>query len=148
MTESKVSFITTINKDAEKNATGITVPPAIISKLSTSKKPRVKVTLKGYTYTTTVAVMGGLFLISLSAAHRNAANVKPGEELEVTLELDTAPQVLDVPDDLKQALTAANLWEKFEILAFSKRKEFVRQVNDAKTQETRERRISSIITKV
>lgn len=140
----KQQFITTILKGSNKDTTGIIVPNEVVAALGSSQKPLVKVTLNGYTYRSSVAKMHGEYAISLSKEHRIAANVQGGETLEITLELDTEPRVTSVPNDLKQALEKAGLYEKFEQLAASKRKEHVRQIEEAKTAETRERRIVKI----
>jgi protein involved in sex pheromone biosynthesis len=133
---------------AEKNATGIQVPEEIIEKLVSGKRPLVRVTIKKYTYRSAVAVMDGKFMISLSAENRQAAGVQGGEEVDVTLELDLEPRTVELPKDLKDALTKAGALEAFEKSAPSMRKEYVRQVEEAKAQETRERRISKIVEKL
>lgn len=139
-----ITFTTSIT--LEGNNTGIEVPPDVIAALGTSKKPPVVVTVAGYTYRSTVAVMGGLYMISLSKAHREAAGVKGGDEVEVTLELDTAPRTVEIPDDLAAALAEkSGAREKFDALAPSKKKEFVRQVVEAKAEDTRNRRIAKIV---
>jgi hypothetical protein len=132
-----VSFITTILEGTTKKVTGLIVPREVASALGTSRKPAVKVTLNGYTYRSTVATMGGKFMISLSAANRDAAGLEGGERLEVSLELDTEARVTAIPNDLKAALSKAQLLTRFEQSAPSSRKEFVRQVEDAKAPETR-----------
>ncbi len=143
----KATFNTKI-KGAGNNA-GIEVPPEIIAKLGSSKKPPVIVTVGAYTYRNTVAVMGSQFMISLSKAHREASGLKAGDEVEVTLELDDHPRTVDVPDDLAAALAEKpGVRAKFDGLAYSKRKEFVRQVEDAKTEETRIRRIAKVVATV
>ena len=139
------TFTTAVLKDSEKDATGIEIPEEVITALGKGKKPPVKVTLNGYTYRTTVAVMGGKFLIPLSAEHRNAAGVQGGDVVEVTIELDTEPRTVTVPDDLAQALSEAGATAAFDALAYSVRKEHVRQVESAKTAETRSRRIARIV---
>ena len=132
---------------ARKTATGICVPAKIIETLDSGKKPAVKVTIGNHTYKSTVAVMGGEFMIPLSAENRIAAGVEAGYEVDVVLEPDTEPRTVEVPEDLKLALTGkSGALETFEALAFSKRKEFVRHVNDAKTQDTRSKRISVIVS--
>ena len=132
-----------------KTATGIEIPPEIIASLGTSKKPAVLVTLNGYTYRNTVAVMGGVFMVGVNAEHREAAGVKAGDTLDITLELDTAPRTVELPDDLAAALAAvAGAQAAFDASSPSKRKEFVRQVEDAKTEETRVRRIATVVSKV
>ncbi len=139
----KTTFTTTIK--ASGNNTGIEVPPENIAELGSSKKPPVKVHLPGYSYPSTVAVMGGNYLIALSKAHREAAELQAGDKVEVTLELDETPRTVEVPDDLQAALDQASVAASFEALAFSKRKAFVQQLEDAKTEETRARRIAKIV---
>ena len=130
------------------NNTGIEVPAENMAELGTSKRPPVKVNLSGYSYPSTVAVMGGKFMISLSAAHREASGLKAGDEVVVTLELDQQPRVVVVSDDLATALHEEGLTTVFDALAYSKRKEFARQVREAKAPETRERRIAKIVAQV
>jgi hypothetical protein len=144
----KQTFTTTI-KGTENSPTGIEVPPEVIAALGSSRKPAVKVSFSGYTYRNTVAVMGGTYMISLSKANREAAGVKAGEQIEVTLELDEEPRTVEVPEDLAAALSAkSGARAVFDALAYSKRKEFVRQVEEAKTQETRERRIAKVVDSI
>jgi uncharacterized protein YdeI (YjbR/CyaY-like superfamily) len=95
-----------------------------------------------------VGVYGDSYLIPFNAAHREASGLGAGSVVTVTLELDTAPRITELPDDLAAALAERNLREIFDKLAPSKRKEFVRQVEDAKSQETRTRRIGVVVLKV
>jgi hypothetical protein len=127
------------------NNTGIEVPAENIAELGTSKKPPVKVSVADYTYRSTVAVRGGTYLISLSKAHREAAGLSAGDHVEVTLVLDDGPRYVDVPPSLADALNHAALSDTFAALSYSKRKEFCRQVADAKAEETRARRIAKVI---
>lgn len=114
--------------------------------LGTSKRPAVKVAINGYTYRSTVAVMGGTFMVGVAAEHRAAAaGVEGGDTVKVTLEPDTEPRVTPVPPDLAKALAKAKLTAAFDAAAPSRRKEFVRSVDEAKTPETRERRIQKVI---
>jgi DNA-binding MarR family transcriptional regulator len=139
------TFVASIHKGATKNVTFIVVPPEVVAALGKSRKPPVKVTLNGYTYRSTVASMGGRFMIGLSAENRKAAGLTGDEQLEVSLELDTAPRITEIPGHLEAALTKAKALTAFEQVAPSRRKEFVRQVEEAKTSETRERRIQKIV---
>ena len=145
----KTSYTTLLVKDAEKNATGIPVPQEVVAALGSGKRPAVIVTVNGYSYRSTVAAYGDVYMLPLSQEHRTAAGVKAGDQIEVTLELDTAPRTVEIPEDLKAALNEhPGVLAAFESLAFSKRKEFVRQVEDAKTAETRTRRIAKIVTEM
>lgn len=144
-----ITFKTVLHKDDSLNATGIEVPADVITALNKGKKPPVKVTVNGFTYQSTVAVMGGAYMIPLSQERRAAAGVEAGEEIEVTLELDTEPRTVEVPDDLAAALAAKpGARQAFDKLAYSVRKEHVRQVESAKAAETRTRRITSIVEKL
>ena len=62
-----------------KTATGIQVPVAVVEGLGPSKRPPVRVTIKGYTYRTSVASMGGKFMLPVSAEHREGAGVTAGD---------------------------------------------------------------------
>jgi len=139
------TFHTTILKSGG-TATGIEVPPEIVEGLGAGKKPPVKITMNGKTYQSTVAVMGGVYMVGVSADNRALTGVKGGDEVDVTIELDSAPRTYELPEDLAAALAVKpGATEAFHASAPSKRKEFVRQVTDAKTAETRERRIAKIV---
>jgi hypothetical protein len=142
-----VTFQTTILKTGE-NTAGIQVPDEVIEKLGGGKRPLVKVTIKNYTYRSAVAVMDGKYMVSLSSEHRMAAGVQGGDKVNVTLALDLEPRTVQLPKDLEAALKKAGALEAFEKSAPSMKKEYVRQVEEAKAQETRERRIAKIVEKL
>ena len=129
-----------------RTATGIEVPTSVVDALAAGKRPPVRVTLHEHTYRTTVARMGGRFLVPVSAEVRKAAGVIAGDELDVGIELDDAPRTVEVPVDLAAALAeapaAAQAWEK---LAYTHQKEWARSVEDAKKPETRARRIAAAV---
>lgn len=131
-----------------KTATGISVPDEVVEQLGAGKRPRVKVTLGGYTYRSTVAVMGGRFMLPVAAGHREAAGFAAGDTVKVTLELDAEPRTVEVPADLASALAAAGATDAFERLAFTYRKEHVRSIEEAKTPQTRQRRIAKTVEMV
>src|SRR6185437_10820029 len=86
-----MNFRTTVLQ-AGKTATGLQVPDELVSALGSGKRPKVVITVAGYRYRTTVAPMGGRYLVPLSAEHRTAAGVAAGDEVEVDIELDQAPR--------------------------------------------------------
>ena len=143
-----ITFSTTLLQGG-KAATGIVVPPEIVERLGKGKKPAVKVTIKGYTYRSTVATMGGDFMIGVSAEVRGKTGVKGGDEIEVQLELDTEPRVLAIPEDLQASLDKdAEAKTFFEGLSYSNKRRFTIPIEDAKSPETRARRIESTIAKL
>ncbi len=143
----KATFSTTVTQAEGMNATGLPVPAEAIAALGTSKRPKVVITINDrYSYRSTVAAYGDVFMLPLAAEHRNAAGVVAGDVVEVTLELDVAPRTVDVPGDLAAALAAQpGATEAFAALSYTARKEHVRQVESAKAQATRERRIAAIV---
>ena len=139
-----ITFHTTILRTG-RNTAGIQVPGQVIEKLGSGRRPLVRVTIKQYTYRSAVAVMGGKFMVGVTAANRQAAGVQAGEEVDVTLELDLEPRTVEPPPDLRAALTEAGALKAFETAAPSMQKEYVRQVEEAKAPETRLRRIAKIV---
>jgi hypothetical protein len=132
---------------AGKTATGIEVPAGAIAKLGSSKKPAVSVTIKGYTYRSTVATMGGRFMLPISAQVREAAGVAAGQKVDVEIELDTAPREVTVPADLARALARDPAARRFfEGLSFSNKQRIVISIEAAKAPETRERRIAKSVS--
>jgi Bacteriocin-protection, YdeI or OmpD-Associated/Domain of unknown function (DUF1905) len=135
-------FRTTIVQSG-KNTTGIQVPDEVVEALGSGKRPAVKVTVNGYSYRSTVASMSGVFMVSLSAEHRAGAGVGGGDEVEVDLELDSAPREVTVPPELVAALDAEPAARAtFDGLSYSNKSWHVLQVTAAKTEETRQRRIA------
>ncbi len=140
-------FSTTLG-GKETGPTGFVVPPENVAALGAGKRPAVLVSVNGYAYQNTVAVMGGVFKIGFAAEHRQATGIKAGDAIEVILTLETAPRVVEVPDDLARALAAAGLRAAFDTLAPSHRKEWVRSVTEAKAADTRARRIDKAVSGV
>ncbi len=138
-------FKTKLLQAEKMNAMGIEVPPEIVEKLGPGKRPKVKVTLKGYSYRSTVAVMGGKYLLPLAKEHREAVGAKDGETVEVTLDLDDAPRTVEIPSDLAAALKKAGAAKGFDALSYTFRKEHVRSINEAKAEDTRARRVEKAV---
>jgi hypothetical protein len=123
--------------------TGIIVPPEIVEALGAGRKPAVSVTINdNYSYRSSIASMGGQFMIPVSAERRDEANIAGGDEIDVALELDTEPRTIEVPEDLQAALDnneAAKTF--FDSLSYSNKLRHVLSINEAKTPETRARRL-------
>lgn len=131
---------------SEGTATGIRIPDEIVEALGKGKRPPVVVTINGYSYRNTVAVMGGTYMVGVSAEHRKGAGVSGGDEIDVDIELDTAPREVAVPDDFRAALDAdADARRTWDGMSYSNRSWHVLQIEGAKSAETRERRIAKSI---
>lgn len=138
-------FRTTILQTG-KSAAGLEIPPDVVGAMGAGKRPPVTVTINGFTYRSTVAVMGGVYMVGLSGERRAAAGVAGGDVVDVDIELDTAPRVLAIPADLAAALAAQpEARATFERLSYSNKSWHTLQVEGAKTDETRQRRIARSI---
>jgi bifunctional DNA-binding transcriptional regulator/antitoxin component of YhaV-PrlF toxin-antitoxin module len=129
-----------------KAATGIEVPAVVVTGLGSHRRPPVLVTINGYSYRSTVATMGGRFMIPVSADVRKHAGVEAGDELDVDVELDEQPREVAVPDDLAAALDAEpSARVAFDALTYSNKRAHVLSVEGAKAADTRSRRITKIV---
>ena len=140
-----VMFDTTVA--ASGNNTGIVVPEAMIEQLGAGRRPTVVVNVNGYEYRSTVGVMGGMHMISISAAIRRDTGLTAGDPIHVVLTLASSPREVTVPDDLAAALsadpTAAAFFAK---LSNSLQRYHVDNIGAARTTETRQRRIDKAIS--
>jgi hypothetical protein len=138
-------FHTTILQSG-KTAAGIEVPEEIVTALGSGKRPKVSVTINGYTYRSSIAPMNGVYMVGVSSDVRAAAGVAGGEEVDVDIELDTAPRVITVPDDFAAALDAEPAARTtFESLSYSNKSWHVLQIEGAKSEDTRQRRITKSV---
>ena len=141
---SKQTFKATLHQTG--NNTGIVVPPEAIEALGGGKKPAVNVTVNGFAYRSTIATMGGKFMIAFSSDKRAATGLKGGDAITVTLELDEAPRTMAVPPDLQAALDKDKAAKAhFVTLSYSNQRRHIDPINDAKSPETRARRIEKSV---
>ncbi|QSE88530.1 DUF1905 domain-containing protein [Rhodococcus pseudokoreensis] len=138
-------FRTTIELGG-KTATGFRIPESVVADLGSGKRPAVRITIGGYTYRTTVAPMGGVFMIPLSAENRVGAGVVAGDEVDVDVELDTEPRIVAIPPDFAEALDRQpDARKAFDALSYSNQRRHVLSIEGAKTDETRQRRIGKAV---
>ena len=140
----KQIFQVVLEKHENMDATGITIP-FDVEEIFGAKRVPVKVSVNGAENRTTIFRMGGKYLIAVPKVFRDAANIKAGEKITVTLEKDTEKRTVEVPPDLAEALQKAGLIHVFAKMSFTHQKEYVVAVKDAKREETRVRRIEKTI---
>ena len=130
-----------------KTATGIQVPAEVVEGLGRSKRPAVRVTINAYTYRSTVASMGGVFMLPVSAEVRERTGVVVGDEVAVEVELDTETREVAVPPDFNDALNRdADARRFFDGLSYSNQRRIVLPIEGARTPETRQRRIEKAVS--
>ncbi len=131
------------------NTTGFAVPDEVVASLAGGRRPKVTVALNGQTWRSSIASMGGRFMLGVSAANREAAGVAAGRTYDVDVELDTAPRAVEVPADLAAALagdpTARAAWDA---LSFSHQRQHAEAITAAKKPETRQRRVAATLARL
>jgi len=130
------------------NHAAIEIPPQNLAMLGGNKRAPLKITVNGYTYQSTATVMDGKCLVVFPTRDRQASGVASGDRVTVTLQLDAGYRNVDIPPELAKALKASRNKDVFDKLVYSKRKEYARQVADAKAQQTKDRRIEKLINEL
>ncbi|MCU1535457.1 MAG: hypothetical protein JWR53_1938 [Glaciihabitans sp.] len=140
-----VTFTTTLTQAEGMQATGLPIPDSVVEALGGGRAPAVVVSIPGFSYRGRIATRNGSFIMGFSAANREATGLKAGDVVEATLELDTAPRSMEIPDDLAAALRSAGVLEAFTALSYSRQRAHIDPINEAKTDETRLRRVEKAV---
>lgn len=142
----KTSYTTTVIGHG-KHAS-IEIPDANLAEIGGNRRAPLKITINGYTYQGTATGVDGKCMVVFPSRDREASGAKAGDNVTVTLELDSGYRQVDTPEDLDDALLKHHLGDIFHDLTYSKRKEFARQVSEAKGEDTKARRIEKIINEL
>lgn len=128
------------------NASAVEVPEAVLRQLGSEARPAIRITINGHQWRSRIAAMRGMRLIGISAANRAASGIALGDQIEVTVALDTEPRDVDLPPDLAAALAKAKALPAFEKLPFGLRRKHVADIDAAKAEATRQRRIDKLVS--
>ncbi|HEX6270807.1 MAG TPA: YdeI/OmpD-associated family protein [Anaerolineales bacterium] len=112
-----------------------------------SKRLKIKAMIEGVPYRGVLARMGGEHHILIILKEiREKIGKTFGDEVTVTVEPDTEPRVIEVPTELKQAFkTEKEAKAFFDKLSYTHQREYVMWINEAKREETRQKRIVKTI---
>ncbi len=125
---------------AGKTAAGMVIPDEVVGALGPSRHPAVRVTVNGYTFRSSIARMGGAFMLPFNPETRAGAHVAAGDTVTLEIELDTAPREVELPAELGAAFERDPLAaERFSALSYSKKRRLVIPIETAKTEATRQR---------
>jgi bifunctional DNA-binding transcriptional regulator/antitoxin component of YhaV-PrlF toxin-antitoxin module len=108
-------------------------------------RPPVRGTVNGTPFRTRVAVYGEKYYLGFNREIRDAAGIGDGDEVEIELERDDDPREVEIPAAFAEALAAGGVRDEFEALSFTHRREYVRWIEGAKRDETRERRLAKAV---
>ena len=134
---------------AGKTAAGVEVPEKVVLGLGSTRRPLVKATINGYTYRSSIAPMGGKYMLSVSNEVRSRTGVVPGETVDVDVELDTDKREVEVPPELAKALAKdAKAKKHFESLSYSRKYALAAPIANGKTPETRERNLAKAMAEL
>ena len=123
------------------------VPAAITAALGTRAQLRVRGTLNGCAFNSSMAPMGsGQHALLVHKATRETLGLLPGDVVHIAFARDTTERVVDIPHDLAAALAGTPAAEAtFAALAYTHRKEYAAWVAEAKRPETRARRVAKAV---
>lgn len=132
----------------EGNHASLLIPDEVLNQLGANRRAPLKITINGHTYRSTATGVAGECRVVFPQRERDLAGAVAGDQVAVTLELEVGHREVELPPEFEGALVAAGLREVFEALSYSKRKEFARQVAEAKAEQTRARRIEKVIVEL
>ncbi|MBT8487405.1 MAG: DUF1905 domain-containing protein [Gemmatimonadetes bacterium] len=111
-----------------------------------SGRPRVRALIDGHEYRGSIANMGQGPCLGIRKDVRAAIGKDVGDTVHIEVEVDTAPRVVDVPDELAAAFAGSpEAGTRYEALSYTHRKEFATWVAEAKKEETRLRRAARAV---
>jgi hypothetical protein len=123
----------------------VQVPESVAAAFD-SRRPAVRGVVNGVAFRSRLAVYGGQSYLGFTAALRTEAGISLGDILDIEIEADTEPRVVELPDALVAALeTDPVAAAAFEALAYTHRKEYASWIAEAKLNETRQRRAAKAI---
>ena len=141
MAETTTTLRVRLQQAEGKDAIGFVVPPDVVKRLGHGARPPVRVRIGEYEFRYTIGVMNGHAMIGLSKVVRKATGVGAGDEIDVQLSVDTSPRTAEVPPDFAAAMEATGTRTFFDTLSSSVQRYHVDTINDAKSDDTRSRRI-------
>ena len=131
------------------NATAVEVPKPVLAALDAGARPAVAISINGHRWRSRIAAMRGQSLVGISAANRAASGISKGELVEVSIELDVEPRIVDEPEDFAAALgNNKKARAAFDKMPFGLKRKHVAAIEDAKSLETRQRRISKLVAEL
>ncbi len=121
--------------------------PFDVEKHFGKKRVKVKAIIEGVPYRGTIMRMGGeCHMLGILKEIREKIGKTVGDEITVTVEEDTEPREVEVPQDLRRALESDPEAEAFfKKLSYTHQKEYVLWIEEAKRDQTRKDRIDQTI---
>jgi bifunctional DNA-binding transcriptional regulator/antitoxin component of YhaV-PrlF toxin-antitoxin module len=118
------------------------VVPLDVKALWGEARPPVAGTVNGVPFRSRLAVYGGHTILGLTNDFRKQAGIAQGDRVEVVIDRDDAPRVVEIPPELQTALAAdPQARAVFDALSFTHRREYAQWIAEAKRESTRATRV-------
>lgn len=121
-------------------------PKSASKRLRSVSRVPVTGTINGFPFRTSAFPKEGTHFLLVNKDMQRIANVGAGDRVKVVLKVDTKPRIIELPPELKKALSKSPAAKKaFDRLSYSHKREYVRWIEAARKEETRSRRIEEAI---
>jgi Bacteriocin-protection, YdeI or OmpD-Associated/Domain of unknown function (DUF1905) len=140
----KIEYDTIIQKD-EEHAGGFCEVPFNVFETFGKKRLKIKAIIDAIEYRGLLTPMGGKYGVFMNKDIREKVGKTYGDTVHISIEEDTEVRVVDVPEDLLQAMIENEVKPFFDSLAFTHQKEYTQWILDAKKEETRQNRLIKAI---
>jgi len=125
---------------------GLKPPFDVVEVFGRKGRVPVKGTINGFPFRSSLMNMGDGHMMAVNAGMRAGGKCQAGDTVKVVLELDEEARKIEVPAYLKKVINSdAQTKERWAKLSFTHQKEYVREIEGAKKEETRERRIAAMM---
>jgi len=121
--------------------------PFDVEKAFGSKRPKVRAMIEGIPYRGLLTRMGGPnHMLIILKGIREQTGKTFGDEIQVSVELDTEERVIEIPKDLMTELKKDNEAKAFfDKLSHTHKREYITWIDEARKEETRRRRVLKTI---
>lgn len=142
MIKESINFSATIQQHNDMNAAYVVFPFDVQKLFETKGQVKIKVLFDDRVeYRGSLANMGFGHCVGLTQTIRKQLGKTFGDMVDVKLWKDEEKRVVVVPDDVKTLFNKhQKVKELYEKMSYTHRKEYIRWIEDAKKEETRERR--------
>lgn len=141
----KVNYSSTILKADDMDVTYCEIP-FNVEEIFGKKRLKIKATFDNHVvYRGLLTRYSGDYFLMINKETRAAIGKIAGETVDICIEEDTEPRIVDVPDDFARAMEEGGVRAIFDKMSFTHQKEYARWIEEAKREETRMNRITKAV---
>jgi Bacteriocin-protection, YdeI or OmpD-Associated/Domain of unknown function (DUF1905) len=140
----KIEYDAIIQKDEEHSGSFCDVPFDVFETFG-KKRLKIRAMIDAVEYRGLLTPMGGKYGVFMNKDIREKVGKTFGDVVHISIEEDTEPRVVEIPEDLLQLMLENDVKPFFDSLSFTHQKEYVQWILDAKKEETRQNRLVKAI---